>query len=168
MEGITGDWGSPGNQQNPCAIWEATCAFYKVTYIIPWDPSSPKLRMVSWNLNPLRFGGDYCRHPLLILWRVVIGSLGMITIIVNPHVKFCKQCPTQHPKTPLLRLSEAGKRWRLWGGKPFLVSRRWTELGKNVINLKVSCFFFSHSGGSTKLYIYAKVYNSRNASLEQW
>ena len=44
----------------------------------------------------------------IILWQA---------IIVNPHVKFCKQCPTQHPKTPLLRLSEAGKRWRL-GGKP--------------------------------------------------
>ena len=23
------------------------------------DPGSPKLRMVSWNLNTLRFGGDY-------------------------------------------------------------------------------------------------------------
>ena len=26
---------------------------------IPRDPGSPKLRMVSWNLNTLRFGGDY-------------------------------------------------------------------------------------------------------------
>ena len=25
----------------------------------PRDPGSPKLRMVSWNLNTLRFGGDY-------------------------------------------------------------------------------------------------------------
>ena len=25
----------------------------------PRDPGSPKLRMVSWNLNTMRFGGDW-------------------------------------------------------------------------------------------------------------
>ena len=27
-------------------------------FFCPRDPGSPKLRMVSWNLNTLRFGGD--------------------------------------------------------------------------------------------------------------
>ena len=40
---------------------------------IPKDPGSPKLRMVSWNLNTLRFGGD-CTPQLSS--DKVIGSLG--------------------------------------------------------------------------------------------
>ena len=32
--------------------------------------------MGAWNLNTLRFGGDK-KHPLLIIWRSVIGSLGL-------------------------------------------------------------------------------------------
>jgi len=31
----------------------------------PRDPGSPKLRMVSWNLNTMRFGGDE-GHPKVI------------------------------------------------------------------------------------------------------
>ena len=31
----------------------------------PRNPGSPKLRMVSWNLNTMRFGGDE-RHPKVI------------------------------------------------------------------------------------------------------
>ena len=38
----------------------------------PRDPGSPKLRMVSWNLNTFRFGGDYTRQSSS---EEVIGSL---------------------------------------------------------------------------------------------
>ena len=40
---------------------------------IPRDSGSPKLRMVSWNLNTLRFGGDYIPQSSS---DKVIGSLG--------------------------------------------------------------------------------------------
>jgi len=44
-----------------------------VSYELPRDPGSPKLRMVSWNLNTLRFGGDDTPQSSS---DKVIGSLG--------------------------------------------------------------------------------------------
>ena len=41
-------------------------------YELPTNPGSPKLRMVSWNLNTLRFGGDYTPQSSS---DKVIGSL---------------------------------------------------------------------------------------------
>ena len=44
---------------------------------IPRDPGSPKLRMVSWNLNTMRFGDDRTPlHHYLTIWRLMpIGNV---------------------------------------------------------------------------------------------
>ena len=38
----------------PCSL----SSFFLVLILFPRDPGSPKLRMVFWNLNTMRFGGD--------------------------------------------------------------------------------------------------------------
>ena len=43
----------------------------------PRDPGSPKLRMVSWKLNAMRFGGNWTSHSFS---DKVIGSLGCMFI----------------------------------------------------------------------------------------
>ena len=48
--------------------------FLGANLLFPRDPGSPKLRMVSWSLNALRFGGDYTPQSSS---DKVIGSLGL-------------------------------------------------------------------------------------------
>ena len=47
--------------------------WWKLCLLRAPDPGSPKLGMVSWNLNTLRFGGDYTPQSSS---DKVIGSLG--------------------------------------------------------------------------------------------
>ena len=48
--------------------------FWMMINTFPRDPGSPNLRMVSWNLNTWRFGGDYTPQSTS---DKVIGSLGL-------------------------------------------------------------------------------------------
>ena len=51
--------------------------------LFPRDPGSPKLRMVSWNLNTLGFGGDYT--PLA--HQLTFGEPGSLGIIIAYFIK---------------------------------------------------------------------------------
>ena len=59
------------NNKNPGFYHHFVSSFFRKHLSLGIQP--PKLRMVSWKLNTMRFGGDE-GHPKVIIWRPVIGS----------------------------------------------------------------------------------------------